>query len=83
MVSDAETDLDHLFVEPTFIGHGMGGILWRHAVALARSMGATALVFGADPHAQPFYEHLGAVVVGENLSTIIPGRRTPRMRYAL
>lgn len=63
VVSDAEIDLDHLFVEPTFIGHGIGGILWRHALALARSMGATSLVFGVDPHAQPFYEHMGAVVV--------------------
>jgi GNAT superfamily N-acetyltransferase len=83
VVSDATIDLDHLFVEPTFIGQGIGGILWRHAVTQARSMGATTLVFEADPLARPFYEQMGAVVVGETISTIIPGRITPRMRFEL
>jgi GNAT superfamily N-acetyltransferase len=73
--------LDDLFVEPTFIGKGVGGLLWRHAVELAKTMGATSLVFGADPHARPFYEYMGAVVEGYELSAIVPGRRTPRMRY--
>jgi GNAT superfamily N-acetyltransferase len=73
--------LDDLFVEPAFIGRGIGGLLWRHAVDLAKTIGAKSLVFGADPHARPFYEHVGAVVEGYNLSTIVPGRKTPRMRY--
>jgi GNAT superfamily N-acetyltransferase len=73
--------LDDLFVEPAFIGRGIGGLLWRHAVDLAKTMGAKSLVFGADLHARPFYEHMGAVVEGYNLSTIVPGRKTPRMRY--
>jgi GNAT superfamily N-acetyltransferase len=83
VVSDAKIDLDHLFIEPTCIGQGIGKLLWRHAVVQARSMGATALVFEADPNARPFYEHMGAVVVGENISTIIPGRITPCMRFEL
>jgi GNAT superfamily N-acetyltransferase len=81
VLSDAEIDFDHLFVEPAFIGQGIGALLWRHAVNVARSIDAKALVFGADPHARPFYEHMGAVVVGESISTIIAGRRLPRMRY--
>lgn len=28
-------------------------------------------------------EHMGAVVEGSELSTILPGRRIPRMRYKL
>lgn len=83
VLSDAEIDLDHLFVEPSLIGQGIGGLLWRHGVAFARSMGAKALLFEADPHTRPFYEHMGAVIVGENISTIIAGRRIPRMRYEL
>jgi GNAT superfamily N-acetyltransferase len=81
VVSDEEICLDHLFVEPAFIGQGIGALLWQHAVEQARQRGAKALVFGSDPHARPFYERMGAVVIGENLSTILPGRRTPRMRY--
>jgi GNAT superfamily N-acetyltransferase len=82
-LSDAEVDLDHLFVEPMFIGEGVGALLWRHAAGVAASMGATAIIFGADPNARPFYERMGAVVVGETASAIVPGRTTPRMRYEL
>lgn len=53
VVSDAEIYLDHLFIEPAFIGQGIGGLLWRHAVEQARAMGAKALVFEADPYARP------------------------------
>lgn len=80
-LNEVEVCLDDLFVEPVFIGQGIGGLLWCHAVDLAKAMGAKSLVLGADPHACPFYEHMGAVVEGYNLSTILPGRRTPRMRY--
>ena len=78
-----EIELDLLFVEPTFIGQGIGTLLWRHAIDLARSMGAKTLMFDADPHARPFYERMGAVVINDHLSTVITGLRIPRMRYAL
>ena len=80
-VDEVTVCLDDLFVEPAFIGQGIGGLLWRHAVERAKTMGATSLVFDADPHARPFYEHMGAVVEGYDLSMIVPGRKTPRMRY--
>jgi GNAT superfamily N-acetyltransferase len=82
-VGDAEIELYHLFIEPAFIGQGIGKLLWQHAIDLARSMGAKALVFDADPHARPFYEQMGAVVVGEHFSTVIDGLTITRMRYAL
>lgn len=83
VVSDEEICLSHLFVEPVFIGQGIGALLWRHAVEQARRWSAKTLVFGADPHAQAFYERMGAVVVGEKHSTIFPGRKVPRMCYEL
>lgn len=82
-LSDDEVNLDDLFVEPAFIGQGVGAALWRYAVALAGEMGARALVFGVDPNARAFYEYMGAVVVGENISKVFPGRTTPQMRYEL
>ena len=82
-VGQAEVELFHLFVDPAFIGRGIGTLLWRHAVDRARSMGATALVFDSDPHARPFYERMGAVVVGDHSSTVVDGLRIPRMRYEL
>ena len=53
--------LDKLFVEPDRIGTGCGKRLWRHAVATARAMGATAITLDADPNAAPFYRAMGAV----------------------
>jgi GNAT superfamily N-acetyltransferase len=82
-VGRAEIELFHLFVDPAFIGQGIGKLLWRHAVDGSRSMGGTALVFDSDPHARPFYERLGAVVVGDHESTVVAGLRIPRMRYEL
>jgi GNAT superfamily N-acetyltransferase len=81
-VAELTVCLDDLFVEPAFIGQGGGGLLWRHAVKQAQTMGATSLVLEADPHAQPCYEYMGAVVEGYNLAPIVPGRQLPRMRYA-
>jgi GNAT superfamily N-acetyltransferase len=78
-----EVQLAELFVDPTFIGHGIGGQLWRHAIEQVRTMGAQSLTFEADPHAQPFYEHVGAIVEGYNPSPVLVGREIPRMRYTL
>src|SRR5579883_474666 len=80
-LNEQEVCLEDLFVEPAFIGQGIGRLLWHHAVGLARTMGAGSLVLEADPHARPFYEHMGAVVEGHTVSTKIPGRSIPHMRY--
>lgn len=82
-LNEVEACLEDLFVDPAFIGQGIGGLLWRHVVDQAKSMSATSLVFEADPHARPFYEHMGAVVEGYNDSAVIAERKLPRMRYAL
>lgn len=57
--------LDKLFVDPTWIGTGLGKRLWLHAVAKARAMGATTLHIDADPNAAPFYAAMGARHTGE------------------
>ncbi|MGH2517316.1 MAG: GNAT family N-acetyltransferase [Ktedonobacterales bacterium] len=82
-LDDDELYLDHLFVEPACMGKGVGARLWSHAVAQAAAQGLRAVVLGADPNARPFYERMGAVVVGWEESPIVPGRRTPVMRYDL
>lgn len=61
--------LDKLFVEPASIGTGRGKRLWRHAVATARSLGATELTLAADPNAAPFYRAMGAIWEGEETTT--------------
>lgn len=73
-------DLLDLFVEPSAIGHGIGGLLMGQALAVAAELGMTALTIDSDPFAEPFYLAAGAVRVGEVASGSIPGRRLPRLR---
>lgn len=81
--TDREARLDALFVEPDWIGRGIGGSLWEHLVAQARTRTATAILIDSDPFAQGFYLSRGAVQVGEVASTAIPGRSLPLLRYPL
>ncbi len=60
-----EPQLDKLFVDAPVIGTGRGKLLWTHAMATAKSLGATRVTFYADPNADPFYRAMGAVWVGE------------------
>jgi len=72
-------DLKALFVDPDHIGAGIGRALMAHAKHVAARNGATQLVIQSDPHAQAFYEHIGAAYVGEEESDSIPGRYLPTL----
>jgi GNAT superfamily N-acetyltransferase len=53
-----------LFVDPPWIGTGLGAELLSHARLSARQLGWPALRIEADPFAVPFYQHMGAVQIG-------------------
>jgi GNAT superfamily N-acetyltransferase len=75
-LNESCVELDMLFVEPRFIGEGVGGALMRSAMNTARHDGATTMRIVADPYAAPFYEHFGAVLVGSSISSST-GRSLP------
>ncbi|MEY9959438.1 GNAT family N-acetyltransferase [Streptacidiphilus sp. MAP5-3] len=75
--------LNLLYVDPSAIGHGVGGRLFAHACAVARAAGFTRLTIDADPHAEPFYLSRGAVRIGETPSGSIPGRMLPLLAVDL
>ncbi len=77
-----EISLDKLFVEPDLIGAGRGKRLWRHAIEMARELGAKELTFAADPHAGPFYRAMGAEWVRAE-ETTRPGWNLQMFRCAL
>ncbi len=56
--------LEHLWVLPNEMGRGFGRSLFNHAVARAAARGALCLTIEADPNAEPFYQHMGAVRTG-------------------
>ncbi|WP_409492189.1 GNAT family N-acetyltransferase [Amycolatopsis sp. cmx-11-12] len=74
-------ELADLFVEPDAIGTGLGRRLWDHATSAARKRGFRKLELESDPHAEPFYLHMGAQRVGER--EVAPGRLLPIMRIIL
>ena len=73
-------EVEDLWVEPAAMGAGHGRRLFEHAVAIARSAGASALELDADPNAVGFYERMGMHRIGETPSTTFAGRSLPRMR---
>jgi GNAT superfamily N-acetyltransferase len=75
-------ELDMLFVEPASIGTGVGSVLLRHALAVARARGCTQVHVTSDPFAAPFYERGGAKPIGRARSATT-GRELPVYEFAL
>ena len=67
-----------LFVDPPYIGRGVGKALLRAVLSQARADGKNGLFLEADPFAVPFYDHMGGALVGYVASQTRPGRMLPR-----
>ncbi|MHA1599910.1 MAG: GNAT family N-acetyltransferase [Alphaproteobacteria bacterium] len=76
-------ELQKFFVQPDFIGHGVGRRLFEDMLQHANNAGFQEIFLDSDPYALGFYERMGCTVVGEAPSGSIPGRMLPRMRYPL
>ena len=76
-------DLEMLFVEPKCVGKGVGRQLLDWSIDHARAFGAKRITTVADPHAEPFYAHMGFKKTGVVPSDSIPGRTLPFMVLTL
>ena len=76
-VTGREFELEALFVEPNFIGKGVGRALIDHAKTLVRNLGGEKLVIQGDPNAEDFYRAAGGKLNGTKESASIPGRYLP------
>lgn len=84
LVADGSTaELDALFVDPPFIGAGIGGMLLAEVLATARARDIRLIGLDADPGAEAFYARYGARTTGVTPSGSIPGRELPRMEFDL
>jgi GNAT superfamily N-acetyltransferase len=81
--ADGKFDLSLLFVEPSAIRTGVGRTLFEAAVGLVQTRGGRCLSILSDPFAAAFYQHLGAVKIGEAPSDAIPGRWVPLFEYEI
>lgn len=76
-------ELEKLFIDPEWIGKGVGRDLFKWAVETSLAKGATIMNVVADPGAAPFYEKMGFEQFGTFASGSIPGRELPHMRLNL
>lgn len=75
--------LEDLWIDPEAIGHGYGRIGFERSCAIGREWGKGVMELEADPFAEPFYAHVGAVRVAMSPVLQVPGRAVPLMRYTL
>jgi GNAT superfamily N-acetyltransferase len=77
--------LDHLWLLPEHVGHGLGRRLLRHACALVASEGGTSIEIDSDPFAEPFYRACKAARVGSVAAPIEgdPCRVRPQLRLSI
>ena len=66
--ADGVAVLDDLWVDPAWIGRGLGSRLFRVAADRARELGAARLEWGAEPNAVGFYEKVGGRKLREHVT---------------
>ena len=76
-------ELDRLYVDPRYIGKGVGKILIEHAIENVSQLGGNELIVQSDPHAREFYEAVGGVLYGKKESGSISGRFLPMLKFSV
>jgi GNAT superfamily N-acetyltransferase len=61
----ADCTLEHLWVRPRCMRQGVGGMLLRHALQLARGRHVSRVSVVSDPHAADFYLRQGGRAAGQ------------------
>jgi len=78
-----ELSLGRFYIDPAYIGKGVGSYLWSAMIAELTSRGLEYFTLLSDPNAQGFYEKKGAHKIGDHPSEIFKGENLPIMKYYL
>ena len=76
-----EKMLDHLWIDPPFIGKGLGRVLFAEGVARAKELGWSSFTIASDPYAEEFYKKIGARRIGQRESKIKKGFFLPLLEF--
>ena len=76
-------ELVFLFIDPPYIGKGLGTLLWRETLRVATDLGWKDFLIIGDPNAEGFYLNHGAVRIGEKEYPCIPNRKLPVLHYKM
>lgn len=72
--------LEALFVEPVYIGKGIGKVLWKDLIGQAEAQKIPFFDIESDPEAEGFYRAMGATRIGQVTSSIFNDRKLPFLR---
>lgn len=79
--SDDKWELEYLYLKVSYIGKGIGRLLFEHIKYICEKSSISKFSFVTSPQARAFYEKMGAVVTGEIESLVIKGRLIPKLEY--
>jgi len=82
VLSASTIKLDNLFLEPSYMGKGLGKLLMQDFLDRAKQQDFQTATLDAEPYAEPFYRGFGFHIIGQ-LESSIPGRSLPVMRLDL
>lgn len=72
-LNDGRVLLDHLWIEPDYIGRGAGGFAVSQVIAIAKEAECAQIEAWPDPPAEGFYRRLGFEGTGERVPSRIAG----------
>lgn len=82
-ITPSQFELDAMFVDPLYMGQGVGRALIRHAKHQVTAQGGDTLLVQRGPHAKGFYQAVGAEFLEWRESASIPGRFLPVLQINL
>lgn len=75
-----ERKLDTLFIDPNYIGKGLGRTIWDHLLNKTKELGINEFTLDSEPNAEGFYLKMGAKNIGSTPSSVFPDRHLPLMK---
>jgi len=75
-----EQKLESLFIDPNYIGKGLGRIIWEDLLYKAKTLKLKEFTLDSEPNAEGFYLKMGAENIGLTTSTVFPDRKLPLMK---
>ncbi|MGJ8680214.1 GNAT family N-acetyltransferase [Paraglaciecola sp.] len=81
--SNKLVELIALFIDPNYIGQGIGKSLLNAARQQVSKQKLNKIIIHSDPNAEDFYLSQGATKIGDTPSQSIPGRQLPLLSIKL
>lgn len=75
--------LEFFYIDSAHIGNSYGIKMWKHLIIQCNKIGIPEFYLVTSPQSLGFYKKMGAVVIDNVESLIIPGRIIPKLKYTV